>query len=109
MDLIDWNQQRFQYLVELISPFLKKSGFNLKFVSFVPISGYMGENLITVSDDCDLKKWYTGPTLVGLIDQLEVRMLLFALVMHHRESSVSSIVLGSVWFTSNLLASSSNG
>lgn len=64
--------------------FLKKSGFPKSQLTFLPLSGFVGENLSSVSKDCPLSTWYflvllivlgvtpryKGPTLVEAIDKL---------------------------------------
>lgn len=47
--------------------FIKKIGFNTDNTAFIPISGWLGENLIEKSDNM---KWYPGPTLSEALDNL---------------------------------------
>ena len=67
LDVINWDQARFIQIKSLLEPFLKKSGF--KDVFFIPISGLNGDNLTTKSGS-SLLNWYTGASLVDLIDQI---------------------------------------
>jgi elongation factor 1-alpha len=57
MDLVKWDEARFEEIVKETSNFIKKVGFNPKTVAFVPISGYNGDNMIDNSDNCP---WYKG-------------------------------------------------
>ncbi|CAF1258914.1 unnamed protein product [Adineta ricciae] len=84
MDAIDWSQERFDEIVKKLSAFLKSSGYKESDVTFVPVSGWTGENLIS-STNTPLP-WYTkdpnasstvtngiirGATLMDLIDRLK--------------------------------------
>ena len=82
-----WSQSRFQHIKDTILPFILKSGFNAKRVRFVPVSGLTGENMGNDNDSANrtssinksaaaqtnsnaqLKKWYSGPTLIDAIDK----------------------------------------
>jgi elongation factor 1-alpha len=46
---------------------LKKVGYDPSKVSFVPISGWNGDNMIERSDNM---KWYKGPTLLEALDAI---------------------------------------
>jgi elongation factor 1 alpha-like protein len=84
MDTIDWSQERFEEIVKKLSTFLKSSGYKESDVTFVPVSGWSGENLITPTNTP--LSWYTkednasntvtngiirGATLIDLIDRLK--------------------------------------
>merc|ERR1711990_1158404 len=47
--------------------YLKKVGYNVANIPFVPISGWVGDNMIEGSDNMP---WYSGPTLLGCLDAL---------------------------------------
>jgi len=69
MDTVGWNEERYNEIVELMLMFLKKVGYsNKKKVRTLPISGFTGENLTEPCSDCT---WYTGPTLIEMIDTLK--------------------------------------
>ncbi|KAI8925585.1 P-loop containing nucleoside triphosphate hydrolase protein [Entophlyctis helioformis] len=70
LDAVDWSQERFSEIREKILPFLTQVGFKKQRVTFVPCSGFMGENLKT-SSVAALKAWYSGPTLVEALDAFE--------------------------------------
>jgi len=45
--------------------FLKKVGYNPDKIPFIPISGWVGDNMIERSDNM---KWYKGPFLIEALD-----------------------------------------
>ena len=47
-----------------LKPFLKQAGYRDSDVTFVPVSGLHGDNLVKKSPSVDLKAWYKGPTLI---------------------------------------------
>ncbi|CAK4621102.1 hypothetical protein LEN26_014384 [Aphanomyces euteiches] len=67
MDAVNWSQSRFQYIQTTLQTFLSQSGFKLDQLTFVPVSGLSGGNLMTSIDSPD-GSWYSGPTLVAAID-----------------------------------------
>jgi elongation factor 1 alpha-like protein len=84
MDAIDWSQQRFEEIVKKLSVFLKTAGYKESDVTFVPVSGWTGENLIAPNNPP--LTWYSneenasntvingiirGATLIDLIDRLK--------------------------------------
>ena len=69
LDTVDWNQERFDLIVEKLKHFLKSSvGYRDSDVSYIPVSGLTGENLTLKTG---VMEWYTGPTLVEAIDKLK--------------------------------------
>ena len=70
---MQWSKARYDEIVGLIKPFLVQSGFHPSKTSFVPVGAYQGVNLLSLSgaEAEELKAWYTGPTLVNLLDKLE--------------------------------------
>jgi elongation factor 1 alpha-like protein len=84
MDTIEWSQERFEEIVKKLSTFLKTSGYKESDITFVPVSGWTGQNLITPNDPP--LSWYNteesasniltngiirGATLIDLIDRLK--------------------------------------
>jgi elongation factor 1-alpha len=51
-----------------VSAYLKKVGYNVEKVKFVPISGWNGDNMLESSTNMP---WYKGPTLLQALDALE--------------------------------------
>ncbi|XP_014470699.1 PREDICTED: HBS1-like protein isoform X2 [Dinoponera quadriceps] len=69
MDTVNWSKERFNEIVDKMSVFLKQAGFK-DTVTFVPCSGLSGENIVTKPQE-QLSNWYTGPTLVSVIDNFK--------------------------------------
>lgn len=68
-DSVRWNKDRYDEIVTGITPFLVQNcGYKKEDLSFVPISGLIGDNIQTLSEDCS---WYTGPTLLQILDEIE--------------------------------------
>ena len=67
MDDVDYSEKRYEEVKSELSSHLKKVGFKLSKVSFVPVSGWDGDNIVDKSDNM---KWYEGPTLLGALDNL---------------------------------------
>lgn len=71
LDKIDWDVERYQMIIENVLSFLESVGYKKSNIWVVPISGLTGVNLIErVPDDCPLKKWYKGPNLIEIVEQL---------------------------------------
>ena len=47
--------------------YLKRVGYNIENVPFVPISGWTGDNMLEASDNL---AWYKGPTLLEALDNV---------------------------------------
>jgi translation elongation factor EF-1alpha len=71
-DSVRWSQDRYDQIKKDLSVFLKQCGYNIeKHVYWVPISGLKGDN-ITTQVDSHTCSWYKGPTLLEILDSLEV-------------------------------------
>lgn len=69
---VKWSKERFNEIQEALKPFLATCGFDIeRDVYWIPLSGLSGDN---IKDTVDKKicNWYNGPSLIGLLDQLEV-------------------------------------
>ena len=64
----NYGQARFDEICKEVGSYLKKVGYNLDKVRFVPISGWVGDNMIEKSTNMP---WYKGPTLLEALDLLE--------------------------------------
>ncbi|XP_002120940.2 HBS1-like protein isoform X1 [Ciona intestinalis] len=69
LDTLNWCQKRFNEIVEKMKQFLKQAGFKDSDVTYVPVSGLLGENLISKATDPQLTSWYNGPSLIDVIDK----------------------------------------
>lgn len=69
---VEWDQARYDEIVNKLTPFLKLSGFNpAKDITFIPVSGYTGLN---IKDRLTKEKcpWYDGPSLLELLDNMKL-------------------------------------
>jgi len=65
---VNWGQARFDEIKGETSNFLKKIGFNPETIPFVPISGWLGDNMLEKSANLP---WYKGPTLLEALDSVK--------------------------------------
>ena len=65
MDLVGYKKETYEALVSSYKNTLKS--LNLNPLAFIPMSGYEGDNLLTISKNTP---WYSGPTLIEVIDKL---------------------------------------
>ena len=67
MDLVQYGETRFNEIINEFEEFSKV--IDLHNISFVPISGIKGDNIVTPS-----KKmvWYEGPSLIKVLENLEI-------------------------------------
>jgi len=61
MDLADWGEGRYNEIKKEVGNYLKKVGFQVPRVPFIPISGFKGDN-VDVFSDTNLK-WWKGMTV----------------------------------------------
>lgn len=67
---VNWSETRWNEIRSNLTPFLNKSGYKDSDIFFVPISGLTGDNILEpAGSKCP---WYTGPTLIKILDQLPV-------------------------------------
>ena len=63
---------RYDEIRNKITPFLKSLGFNPKTdLTFIPVSAQMGHNMKEPLDK-SIASWYTGPTLIDFMDNMEI-------------------------------------
>jgi elongation factor 1-alpha len=67
MDSCNYSEQRYEDIKEEVSNYLKKVGYKPNKIHFVPISGWVGDNMIEKSDNMP---WYKGPYLLEALDQV---------------------------------------
>jgi elongation factor 1-alpha len=65
---VNFAEARYTEIKNETSNFLKKIGYNPEKIPFVPISGWLGDNMLERSDNL---KWYKGPTLLEALDSIE--------------------------------------
>lgn len=66
---VNFSQARYDEIVTELTAKLTKIGFSKTAMTFVPISGWTGDNLIEPSAKMG---WWTGPTLLQALDSLTV-------------------------------------
>lgn len=67
MDLVDYDQNRFNEIVTDFQQLLDNAAFKEQVVRFIPISSIYGENLATRSEKID---WYNGEALLEYLEQI---------------------------------------
>jgi len=65
MDSCDYSESRYNDIKEEVSNYLKKVGYKPAKINFVPISGWVGDNMIDRSANM---AWYKGPILLEALD-----------------------------------------
>ncbi|KAJ3327606.1 HBS1-like protein [Blyttiomyces sp. JEL0837] len=70
LDTVDWSQSRYTDIMQQLLNFLVTAGFKAEKLTFIPCSGFSGENLLKAKSP-ELLSWYTGPTLVEALDTLQ--------------------------------------
>jgi len=65
---VKYSEDRYNEIKKELSGYLKKVGYNIEKVRFVPISGWAGDNMIEKSTNMN---WYKGPTLLEALDLLD--------------------------------------
>ncbi|KAJ2891518.1 translation elongation factor EF-1 alpha, partial [Coemansia aciculifera] len=80
MDSVKYDAARFQEISKEVATFIKKVGYNPKAVAIVPISGWVGDNMLEKTENMPWYKGWTkevkagtqtGFTLVEAIDAIE--------------------------------------
>jgi sulfate adenylyltransferase large subunit len=75
MDLVDYSQERFDELVAEFAGFARKlngigTGTGMgRDIAYIPMSALNGDNVV---DRSQAMEWYSGPTLLELLEQVEV-------------------------------------
>ena len=64
---VNYSQARYDEIKGELTAYLKKVGYNVANIPFIPISGWVGDNMIEKSDNMN---WYNGPTLLEALDAL---------------------------------------
>jgi elongation factor 1-alpha len=64
---VNWSQARYNEIKDEIKKFLGKCGYKTDNMAFVPISGWLGDNMIERSNNL---AWYKGPTLIEALDNI---------------------------------------
>ncbi|HDJ66471.1 MAG TPA: translation elongation factor EF-1 subunit alpha [Nitrososphaeria archaeon] len=65
---VNWSKERYEEVKQGVSDLLKRIGFDVSKIPFIPVSGWTGDNLIEKSDKMP---WYDGPTLLEALDMFQ--------------------------------------
>lgn len=63
-----FSEARYEEIKDEVSNYLKKVGYKPVKIPFIPISGWLGDNMIERSDSMP---WYKGPILLEALDRIE--------------------------------------
>jgi len=69
MDAVGYKKEEYDKVRAEVEKLLKSVGYKVEDVKFVPCSGYAGDNLTKKSPNMP---WYTGPTLLEVVDTFKV-------------------------------------
>jgi len=64
----DYKQDRYDEIKAEVTLYLKQVGYKVETVPFIPISGWVGDNMLELSDNMP---WYKGPFLLEALDALK--------------------------------------
>ncbi|RLG01015.1 MAG: translation elongation factor EF-1 subunit alpha [Thaumarchaeota archaeon] len=65
---VNWSKERYDEVKQGVSDLLKRIGFDVSKIPFIPVSGWTGDNLIEKSEKMP---WYDGPTLLEALDMFQ--------------------------------------
>jgi elongation factor 1-alpha len=68
MDLVEYDQNRYNEVVDEVETLLERVQFNASDASFIPISAFEGDN---VSERSDKMNWYKGPIVLDALNDLD--------------------------------------
>merc|ERR1711937_858898 len=63
----NYGEERFNEITTEVKTYLKKVGYNPDKIPFIPISGWVGDNMIERSTNMS---WYKGKTLIEALDSI---------------------------------------
>merc|ERR1712176_837878 len=64
----DYKEERYNEIKSEVSGYLKQVGYKIETVPFIPISGWVGDNML---DNSDNMPWYKGPYLLQALDAIK--------------------------------------
>merc|ERR1712153_135434 len=64
----DYKEDRYNEIKAEVSIYLKQVGYKIETVPFIPISGWVGDNMLEISDNMP---WYKGPFLLQALDAIK--------------------------------------
>jgi elongation factor 1-alpha len=64
---VNWSEARYEEIKMEVSRFVKQIGYDPSKINFVPLSGWLGDNMLEKSPNLP---WYKGPTLLEALDSI---------------------------------------
>merc|ERR1719262_1435245 len=64
----DYKEERYNEIKNEVAAYLKQVGYKIDTVPFIPISGWVGDNMLERSTNMP---WYKGPPLMEALDQIK--------------------------------------
>merc|ERR1712113_1218893 len=64
----DYKEERYKEIKDEVSSYLKQVGYKIDTVPFIPISGWVGDNMLEPSTNMT---WYKGPYLLQALDAIK--------------------------------------
>merc|ERR1719262_687521 len=64
----DYKEERYNEIKNEVSGYLKQVGYKIDTLPFIPISGWVGDNMLEKSENMP---WYKGPTLMEALDAIK--------------------------------------
>jgi len=64
---VKYSKARYEEIKSEVGSYLKGIGYNVDKINFIPISGWVGDNMVNKSENMD---WYKGPYLLQALDAL---------------------------------------
>jgi elongation factor 1-alpha len=65
---VNWAKERYDEVRQMAADLLKTIGYDVSKIHFIPVSGWLGDNLTEKSKNIP---WYNGPTLLEALDMLQ--------------------------------------
>ncbi|MBI2085322.1 MAG: translation elongation factor EF-1 subunit alpha [Candidatus Aenigmarchaeota archaeon] len=69
MDAVGYDEAKFNAIKSEVTKLLQGIGYKIDAVPMIPVSGYMGDNVVKKSDKMP---WYKGPTLLESLDSIQL-------------------------------------
>ena len=71
MDTISWSKTRFDEISKRLAAFLAEASFSEKRITFVPLAGLTGENVVHKVEN-PAAQWYAGETLLEVLERIDL-------------------------------------
>lgn len=71
MDTVSWSKARFDDIVKRMTSFLTEASFSEKRITFIPLAGLTGENVVKKVEN-PAAQWYNGETLLEALERIDL-------------------------------------